>query len=207
MVTRKDGFGKDAKAITAQRTYLIKAYEITAALNPPKYQASKVVDGENGVKFVDIHIGTGKKLPKYALPEVNMTGWREDGTVFETTFSPGGTSRTVTSEFDLPVWGVGLRGMRVGGKRLVFCPASLGYKEKGSEKLRINPDEDLIFYVELVDFEMPLFLPPEATEDAEFMKEWNAEFGNGGGFLDLGKDQADKEESKKKDDKDGDNGG
>jgi len=205
-VTQQKGFGKDTTTITAPRTYLIHAYEITAALNPPKYDPSKIVEGENGVKFVDIEVGSGKNLPKYALPEVNFTAWREDGTVFDTTFSPGNSPRTVTAEFDLPVWGVGLRGMHLGGKRVILCPPELGYKTDGSEKLRIKPNENLIYYVELVDFEMPLFLPPEATEDAEFMKEWNAEFGSKkGGFLDLKNDQPkdNKEKDNDKDKKDG----
>lgn len=179
-ITKQEGFGENAKTVTVRRTYLIQAIEVSDPLTPPQYDESKVVEADDGLKYVDLKIGQGKKFPKYALPEVNFIGWRADGSVYDTTLSPGGESRVVSPEFDLPFWGKGLIGMYVGGSRLIWVPAPLAYAADGSEQLRIKPNEDLLFYVELVDFEMPLFLPPDATEDAEFMKEWNEAFGNGG---------------------------
>ena len=179
-VTKQEGFGENAKTVTAHRTYLIQAIEVSDPLTPPEYDESKIVEADDGLKYVDLKIGEGKKFPKYSLPDINFIGWREDRSVYDTTLSPGGESRVVSPEFDLPVWGKGLIGMHVGGSRLIWVPAALAYGTEGNGQLRIRPDEDLLLYVELVDFEMPLFLPPDASEDAEFMKEWNEAFGNGG---------------------------
>ncbi len=176
---RQIGRGAEVQNISEDRVYLIEAVEIYAPLTPPAFAEKDLVDVGEGLKYVDIEVGKGEELPKYSSLEINFTGWRDDGTVFDTTLAPGGTPRTVSADWDLLVWGKGTRGMRIGTKRLIFCPPAYAYTEEGSDTLRIDPNESLVYYVELRGFEMPLFLPEEAMQDEEFMKIWNAKFGEG----------------------------
>jgi peptidylprolyl isomerase len=49
----------------------------------------------------------------------------------------------------IPGWNEGIKGMKVGGRRLLWIPASLGYGDQGSPP-DIAPNDTLIFVVDLV---------------------------------------------------------
>jgi peptidylprolyl isomerase len=52
----------------------------------------------------------------------------------------------------IPGWDQGVEGMRVGGRRELIIPPSLGYGSTGSPPV-IPPDETLVFVVDLVGVE------------------------------------------------------
>lgn len=87
---------------------------------------------------------------------VHYTGRLEDGTVFDTSLKPRGAGDSVTP-FDFVIgksrvidgWHEGIAGMKVGDKRTLIIPASLGYGERGSPPV-IPPNATLIFDVQLV---------------------------------------------------------
>ena len=49
----------------------------------------------------------------------------------------------------IPGWNEGIKGMKVGGRRLLWIPASLGYGAQGSPP-DIAPNDTLIFVIDLL---------------------------------------------------------
>lgn len=53
----------------------------------------------------------------------------------------------------IPGWTQGLTGMKVGGRRLLVIPGALAYGATPPIGSGIEPNEDLIFVVDLIDFQ------------------------------------------------------
>ena len=93
-------------------------------------------------------VGTGARADSGKTVSVHYTGYLADGTMFETSTKgtpiefPLGQGRVVQG------WDQGLPGMKVGGKRQLVIPASLGYGEMGSGP--IPAGAIMVFTVELM---------------------------------------------------------
>lgn len=105
---------------------------------------------------IDTLVGTGKEAVAGATAVVNYTGWlyepkaplqhgaKFDSSVGREPFSfPLGAGRVIQG------WDEGVKGMKVGGKRTLIVPASMGYGESGAGP--IPPNANLIFEVELLE--------------------------------------------------------
>jgi FKBP-type peptidyl-prolyl cis-trans isomerase FkpA len=114
------------------------------------------------VKITDISIGTGATAATGNRVQVNYTGWlysasatNNKGKQFDTNTGTGGKpfvfviGAVNTSESVIPGFGQGVLGMKVGGKRTVVVPASLGYGAAGSPPV-IPGNADLVFDIELL---------------------------------------------------------
>jgi FKBP-type peptidyl-prolyl cis-trans isomerase FkpA len=107
---------------------------------------------ESGLYIQDLAEGEGEAVEAGQVALVQYTGWLPDGTLFDSSRQPG------RSPFDLVVgrgeviegWDQGLPGMRVGGRRLLVIPPTLGYGTEGAGGV-IPPNATLIFDVELVE--------------------------------------------------------
>ena len=86
---------------------------------------------------------------------VNCTGTLEDGSIFDSSLKPGGTPFTFTLGVGSVIkgWDLGIKGMKVGGKRKLTIPSDLGYGDKGAGNV-ISPGATLIFEVELLEVEV-----------------------------------------------------
>ena len=101
------------------------------------------------VQITDLVEGQGKAVVKGALITTQYTGWLEDGSEFDSSWSRGrpfqcviGTGRVIKG------WDQGLMGMREGGKRRLAVPAALGYGERSVGK--IPPNSALTFEIEVL---------------------------------------------------------
>ena len=109
---------------------------------------------ENGLIVEELIVGDGDEAQDYSKVVVNYTGTLEDGSIFDSTLKPGREPFTFTLGVGSVIegWDLGVKGMKVGGKRKLTIPADLGYGDKGAGDV-IPPGATLIFEVELLEVE------------------------------------------------------
>ncbi len=113
-----------------------------------------MVKTDSGLKYEDSKAGNGAEAKAGQNVSVHYTGWlNEDGKKgkkFDSSVDRGtpfgfplGAGRVIKG------WDEGVAGMKIGGKRTLFIPSSLGYGARGAGGA-IPPNADLIFDVELL---------------------------------------------------------
>lgn len=103
----------------------------------------------------DLTVGTGTEATNGKTVRVYYTGWvysatatDNKGAQFDANTSGAGFSFTIGVSSVIQGWHQGLPGMKVGGKRRLIIPPSLGYGSQGAGA--IPPNAHLIFEIELL---------------------------------------------------------
>jgi FKBP-type peptidyl-prolyl cis-trans isomerase len=122
-----------------------------------KGMQAKEQTSPSGLKWIDTVVGTGAEAAKGDMVDVHYTGWLTDdgktkkGEPFDssvkrgTPFSfPLGAGRVIKG------WDEGVAGMKVGGKRTLIIPPTLGYGANGTPGGPIPGNATLLFDVELL---------------------------------------------------------
>lgn len=110
----------------------------------------------DGLKVIDLTVGTGDTAKKGENATVQYTGWLTNCTPFDSSRQAGRTP----FEFQIgqgqviPGWDEGLVGMKIGGKRKLTIPPELAYGAQGQTNQTtgatiIPPNATLIFEIEL----------------------------------------------------------
>ncbi len=109
---------------------------------------------DNGLIIENMEIGDGTEAQDYNKVVVNYTGKLEDGSIFDSSLNPGREPFTFTLGVGSVIkgWDIGVKGMKVGGKRRLTVPPELGYGDKGAGSV-IPPGATLIFDVDLLEVE------------------------------------------------------
>ena len=115
----------------------------------------KVTTMDNGLVMEDLVVGEGTEAQDFNKVVVNYTGKLKDGSVFDSSLNPGREPFTFTLGVGSVIkgWDMGVKGMKVGGKRKLKIPPELGYGAKGAGNV-IPPNAALIFDVELLEVEV-----------------------------------------------------
>ena len=111
----------------------------------------EIMNGELIIE--DLKVGEGSEVVKYNIVTVNYTGWLTDGTKFDSSLNPGRSPFrfTVGGGQVIKGWDEGLIGMKVGGKRKLTIPPSMGY---GNQDMGvIPPNSTLVFEIDLLIIE------------------------------------------------------
>jgi FKBP-type peptidyl-prolyl cis-trans isomerase FkpA len=104
----------------------------------------------SGLVYEELVVGSGAEAVAGQHVTVHYTGWLTDGTKFDSS-----KDRNDPFDFDLGAghvikgWDEGVAGMKVGGKRKLTIPPSLGYGARGAGGV-IPPNATLVFEVELL---------------------------------------------------------
>ena len=103
-----------------------------------------------GLKVQDIIVGTGDEAVNGELLTVHYVGTLENGTKFDSSVDRGQPFDFVIGSGQvIQGWEKGVLGMKVGGKRKLVIPPSLGYGPSGAGNM-IPPNATLTFEVELL---------------------------------------------------------
>ena len=126
---------------------------VATSIAPAHAQQGKRMTTASGLQIIEVKEGTGAS-PAGKTAVVHYTGWLytngQKGTKFDSSVDRG-------DPFEFPVgagrvikgWDEGVATMKVGGKRTLIIPASLGYGARGAGGV-IPPNATLMFDVELL---------------------------------------------------------
>ena len=148
------------KKVNEERTAKMKEEHAeetaTAAQELAEYLAKNKIEvepTESGLYYVMTEEGNGEEPEAGQVVKVHYTGKLLDGTVFDSSVERGepisipiGIGRVI------PGWDEGIMMMSKGEKGVLYVPYYLGYGDRGAGG-DIKPFANLIFDVELIDFE------------------------------------------------------
>ncbi len=110
----------------------------------------------DGLKVIDLEVGSGPTVVKGVNATVQYTGWLTSCKMFDSSRQAGRTPFQVQVGAGnvIPGWDEGLVGMKVGGKRKLVIPSELAYGPSGQTDqstgaVIIPPNATLIFDIEL----------------------------------------------------------
>ncbi len=102
------------------------------------------------LKIEDIVIGTGQEVKSGDNIVIHYKGTLTDGTKFDSSYDRGQPYETQIGVGQvIQGWDEGVIGMKVGGKRKLTIPPSLGYGDQATGSIPAN--SILIFEVELIE--------------------------------------------------------
>lgn len=134
----------------------------TAGPNSAPAISGTPVTLKDGVKYVDIKVGTGAVVKAGDNVTANYTGWLVTGCQkFNSNFDQTGSSAGPVpfavkggQGGVIQGWAEGVPGMKVGGIRRIYIPAAEGYGANGAQDGNGNqiipPNADLVFDVQIV---------------------------------------------------------
>jgi len=109
----------------------------------------------DGLQIEDLMVGTGQEVESGDTITVNYLGTLQNGTKFDSSYD---RNQPFTTQIGvgqvIQGWDEGIVGMKVGGKRKLIIPSSLGYGSQPAGS--IPPNSTLIFEVELLNTISPI---------------------------------------------------
>jgi peptidylprolyl isomerase len=127
---------------------------LAATVSVSSAYAQQVTTMPDGLKIIDIKVGTGASPKPGQTCVMHYTGWLYEngakGKKFDSSVDRG-------TPFEFPIgqhrviagWDEGVATMKVGGKRTLIIPPTLGYGARGAGGV-IPPNATLLFDVELL---------------------------------------------------------
>jgi peptidylprolyl isomerase len=103
----------------------------------------------DGLQMQDLILGSGQEVKSGDTVTVNYLGTLQNGTKFDSSYD---RNQPFTTQIGvgkvIQGWDEGIVGMKVGGKRKLIIPPSLGYGSQAAGS--IPPNSTLVFEVELL---------------------------------------------------------
>lgn len=140
---------------TPERTPAAPVEPAKPAAPPP---APKPPPARPAFTRTDLQVGTGQEAQKGRNISVHYTGWLYDptkpemkGRMFDSSRERGPFNFQLGAGQVIPGWDQGFDGMKIGGRRRLTIPPSLGYGVDGAGGGIIPPNATLIFEMELLE--------------------------------------------------------
>jgi peptidylprolyl isomerase len=123
----------------------------TASEKHPANNSNQTITTPSGLQYEDLVAGSGDSPKKGKKVTVHYTGWLMNGTKFDSSLDRNEPFVfTIGAGEVIPGWDEGVMTMKIGGKRKLIVPASLGYGAAGAGGV-IPPNATLVFEVILLD--------------------------------------------------------
>lgn len=106
-------------------------------------------NGVNELKTEDLKVGDGEEIQDPAKYASYYIGWDPDGKVFDQSIDGDSLKAPLVPKGVIPGWTEGIKGMKVGGVRLISIPSDKAYGEKGTNG--IAPNTPLKFIVLMIE--------------------------------------------------------
>lgn len=151
-ITTSYGVSKAGKRNRVIAVVIIVALVAAGAvyLLVPFASGPKEVTTASGLKYTDLVVGTGPSPQTGQTVTVQYTGTLTNGTKFDSSYDHGQPySFAIGRGSVIKGWDEGLMTMKVGGRRKLVIPPSLGYGAMGRPPT-IPPNATLDFDVELI---------------------------------------------------------
>ncbi|MFO0598554.1 MAG: FKBP-type peptidyl-prolyl cis-trans isomerase [Myxococcaceae bacterium] len=129
-------------------SFLPSCATTNASSEPGGADEDVVEQYDDQLHVTDIKVGDGETATNGSTVTVHYRGTLTDTTVFDSSYTREPLTFKLGARRVIRGWDQGLVGMRVGGKRTLVIPPSLGYGSKA--KPNIPPNSHLIFEVELL---------------------------------------------------------
>ena len=127
-----------------------KSQSSAAAISEVQSKATKPAEDVKELKIDDLKVGEGVEVKSGDTISINYKGTLLDGTEFDSSYKRNKPFETKIGVGQvIQGWDQGILGLKVGGKRKLTIPSSLGYGPKGSGA-SIPPNAGLVFEVELM---------------------------------------------------------
>jgi len=113
--------------------------------------SDKMIKTPSGLQYEDLVPGSGASPAPGKKVVVHYTGWLTDGKKFDSSLDKNEPFTFVIGAGQvIPGWDEGVMTMKIGGKRRLVIPATLGYGAAGAGGV-IPPNATLVFEVLLLD--------------------------------------------------------
>lgn len=105
----------------------------------------------DGLYYHDLAVGTGAEARLNKRVRIHYNGWHPDGGLFDSSLAREEPFEFVLGHREvIRGWEIGVRGMRVGGRRILVIPPKLAYGSRGLSGA-IEGNATLVFEVQLLD--------------------------------------------------------
>ncbi|MAB91024.1 MAG: hypothetical protein CMJ90_16455 [Planctomycetes bacterium] len=130
----------------------LEVISVKQSLPVPEFKlppAAELKATESGLQMKVVAVGEGVMPTRQDRVDCHYAGWRKrDGKLFDSSFGRG-EPMTFPVGGVIPGWTEALLTMKPGGKVWLVIPSKLAYGKRGAGG-DIGPDEDLVFYMELL---------------------------------------------------------
>jgi FKBP-type peptidyl-prolyl cis-trans isomerase FkpA len=151
------------KKVDDQATALSKKYYATFS-KYEDYPSSYDIDSVTKLKTEDLKVGTGAKIGDDTEYAAYYIGWNPKGKVFDTSINGDALKAPIDpSQGLITGWTEGVKGMKIGGVRLVEIPSDKAYGEAGSGD-NIPPNTPIKFIIMAIEKPEAIAQPEIPTE-------------------------------------------
>lgn len=139
-----------AVVVSALFIFKIIPLELPAKTEKQISDTTNTKQSSEKLEIEDTKIGTGDEVKSGDTIVIDYKGTLTDGTKFDSSYDRGQPFETRIGVGDvIKGWDEGVVGMKVGGKRHLVIPPSLGYGDQAVGS--IPPNSTLVFDVELIE--------------------------------------------------------